>query len=190
MSKNNKVISISKTFDWYLTDIMPVVEHYTLQFMYGEHGLYTHTAAVVFRGIDYALSADKDPTSVVLACACHDMARISDDEDPMHGPNAVPLANKVMDEIGGISNDTRRRILYAVSNHFSHKPIKAPDSISAWTWDADRTRRSWYGGYRPQFFTTQRAHYVASHDAGEYLEFMRQNMSQFARRKIQLSESY
>ena len=183
-------ITIAKTFDWYLTEIMPVVEKYTLQPVDGEHGLYTHTAAVVFRGIDYALSYSRKPNSVVLACAFHDMARINDGTDFMHGANAVPLANMAMDEIGDIGNDTRHRILYAVGNHSSPKPIRAPDYISAYTWDADRTRRAWYGGHHPQFFTSHRAQKVAAGRAAEYLEFMRLNMSAHARGIIELGESY
>jgi len=188
MSKNK--ITIAKAFDWYLTEIMPVVEKYTLQPVGGEHGLYTHTAAVVFRGIDYALSYGRKPNSVILACAFHDMARINNAKDLMHGANAVPIATMAMDEIGGVANDTRRRILYAVENHFSQRPIRAPDYISAYTWDADRTRRAWYGGHRPQFFTSPRAQYVASHAAAEYLEFMRHNMSAYARGIIEVSEYY
>jgi len=186
MAKNK--FSISKTFDWYLMDIMPIVEKYTLQPNYGEHGLYTHTAAVVFRGIDFATNLGKNPTSVVLACAFHDMARISNDEDPTHGPNAVPLANKAMDEIGNLGTTTRRLITYAVENHDSE--LTPPNYISACSWAADRVRRAWYGGYQPKYFATPRAQYVAANAAADYLEFMRHNMSEYARKIIELSESY
>lgn len=186
MAKNN--FSISKTFDWYLIDVMPVVEKYTLQPNYGEHGLYTHTAAVVFRGIDFAIDRSKNPISVALACAFHDMARINNKEDPNHGPNAVPLAIKAMNEIDGINNNMRDFITYAVKYHDSD--LIPPNYIAAFSWAADRVRRAWYGGYHPKYFATPRAHYVASHVAADYLEFMRRNISEYARKIIELSEYY
>ena len=179
---------ISKTFDWYLMDIMPVVEKNMIQSRNGYHGLYTHTAAVVFRGIDYALNLAKDPNGVVLACAFHDMARMNDGNDIVHGPNAVPLAEQAMNEIGNLDYNTRESIIYAVKNHSFN--IKAPDYISACLWDADRTRLAWECGYQPKYFITRRAQMVASNAATKYLEFMRRNMSEYARKIIELGESY
>ena len=181
-------ISISKTFDWYLTEIMPVVEKYAIQQKKGYHGLYMHTAAVVFRGIDYALALGQDTTGVVLACAFHDMARTHDGDDTIHGPNAIPLAEQVMNEIIPLDFGTRESIIYAVKNHSLN--LKAPDYISACLWDADRTRLARECGYYPKFFTSQRAQYVASHPVAEYLKFMQQNMSARARGIIELGECY
>jgi len=183
------IYSISKTFDWYLMDIMPVVEKYAIQSKNGYHGLYTHTAAVVFRGIDYALSLGKKPNPVVFACAFHDMARINDGNDTIHGPNAIPLAETVMDKVDSLDYNTRESIIYAVKNH-SLKNLAPRDYISACLWDADRTRLAWECGYHPNFFTTQRAHRVASGTANEYLKFMQKNMSSRARGIIELGEYY
>lgn len=181
--------SISTTFDWYLTEIMPVVEKYAIQQNGGYHGLYTHTAAVVFRGIDYALALGQDTTGVVLACAFHDMARTHDGDDTIHGPNAIPLAEQVMNEIIPLDFGTRESIIYAVKNH-SLKNLVPRDYISACLWDADRTRLAWERDYHPNFFTTPRAHRVASGTANEYLKFMQQNMSARARGIIELGENY
>ena len=186
MAKNN--FSISKTFDWYLMDIMPVVEKYTLQPNYGEHGLYTHTAAVVFRGIDFAMANSKNPAGVVFACAFHDMARINNNEDHDHGSNAVPLAISAMNDIGGISNDMRNFIIYAIKYHDSK--LKPTNYIAMHSWDADRVRQAWYSGYYPKYFSSTRAQYVASHAAADYLKFMRRNMSEYARKIIEISECY
>ncbi len=183
----NKV-SISKTFDWYLTEIMPIVEKYAVQSKKGYHGLYTHTAAVVFRGIDYALSLGEKTDAIVLACAFHDMARIHDGNDTIHGPNAIPLAHQAMDQIGNIGYDTRESIIYAIKNHSLN--LKAPDYISACLWDADRTRLAWECGYQQKFFTTRRAQKIASGSATDYLEFMKKNISTHARQIIELGESY
>lgn len=187
MSQNNNLIS--KTFDWYLMDVLPVVEKYAIQPRDGYHGLYTHTAAVVFRGIDYANSLDKKINNVVLACAFHDMARVNDWADYEHGKNAIPMAERVMDEIGGIESNVRESILYAIKNHSLN--LAAPDYVSACLWDADRTRLAWECGYHPRFFATNRAKVVASGAAREYLEFMKNNMSAYARKIIQqTSECY
>ena len=182
-------ISISKTFDWYLTEIMPVVEKHAIQSKYGYHGLYTHTAAVVFRGIDYVLSLGKEPKPVVFACAFHDMARINDGNDTIHGPNAIPLAETVMDKVDFIDYNTRESIIYAIKNH-SLSNLVPRDHISACLWDADRTRLAWECGYYSNFFTTPRAHKVASQPAEEYLKFMQQNISLRARGIIELGECY
>lgn len=181
-------ITIAKTFDWYLMEIMPVVEKYAIQSKDGYHGLYTHTAAVVFRGIDYARSLGEKPDNVVLACAFHDMARIHDGNDSIHGPNAIPLAEQVMQDLGHLDYNSHESIIYAVKNHSLN--LQAPDYISACLWDADRTRLAWECGYHPQFFVGHRAQKVAAGRAAEYLEFMRQNMSAHARGIIELSESY
>lgn len=185
MSQNN---IISKTFDWYLMDVLPIVEKYAIQPRDGYHGLYTHTAAVVFRGIDYANSLNKNPNNVVLACAFHDMARVNDWADFEHGENAVPMAERVMDEMSVVKIH-REPIIYAVKNHSLN--LSAPDYVSACLWDADRTRLAWGYGYYPQFFATDRAKAVASGVASEYLEFMKNNMSAYARKIIQqMSECY
>lgn len=181
-------ITISKTFDWYLTEIMPIVEKYAIQPKKGYHGLYTHTAAVVFRGIDYALSLGEKPDNVTLACAFHDMARMHDGNDTIHGPNAVPLAEQVMHEIDQLDYNSRESIIYAVKNHSLN--LQAPDYISACLWDADRTRLAWECGYHPQFFVGRRAHKVATGRAAEYLEFMQHNMSARARQIIEINECY
>ncbi len=181
--------SISKIFDWYLMDIMPIVEKYAIQSKNGYHGLYTHTAAVVFRGIDFAINLDKPTMPVIMACAFHDMARTHDGCDMEHGQNAIPLASCVMDDVGTIDNNVRSSIVFAIKNH-SFNNLPAPDYISACLWDADRTRLSWECGYHSKFFTTRRAQHVASNAATEYLEFMRHNMSEYARKIIELSESY
>ncbi|MBR2285936.1 MAG: HD domain-containing protein [Alphaproteobacteria bacterium] len=173
---------ISSTFDWYLMDIMPIVSQNAIQQKYGYHGLYTHTAAVVFRGIDYALNLGKSPKNVVLACAFHDMARVTDGDDTQHGANAVPMALRVMDEIGNIDIKSRDSIAYAIKNHSFN--LVAPDYVSACLWDADRTRLAWELGYNSRFFATQRAKTVAAGNANQYLQFMNQNMSDYARNII------
>jgi hypothetical protein len=175
-------VSISKYFDWYLMDIMPIVERNAIQQKYGYHGLYTHTAAVVFRGIDYALNMGKSPQDVILACAFHDMARTTDGDDTQHGANAIPMALRAMDTIGNIDIKSRDSITYAIKNHSFN--LVAPDYVSACLWDADRTRLAWELGYNPRFFATQRAKTIAAGNANQYLQFMNQNMSDYARNII------
>ena len=180
MQDQNKMIS--STFDWYLTEIMPIVSQNAIQQKYGYHGLYTHTAAVVFRGIDYALALGQKPGAVVLACAFHDMARTHDYDDAEHGRNALPVARRIMGQMGNIAPETQKSILYAIENHSFN--LTAPDYISACLWDADRTRLAWDLGYDPRFFATNRAKLVASRNPDEYIAFMRRNMSQYAQRII------
>ena len=96
MDLSEKESQIRKYFDFYQNKILPEVEKLATQRKEGYHGLYTHTDAVVFRAIDYALELGKDPMPVVFAAACHDMARTHDLYDKEHGQNALPLAKQVM----------------------------------------------------------------------------------------------
>ena len=180
MSHENKVISL--TFDWYLRNVLPVVCRIAPQSKLGYHGLYTHTSAVVFRGIDYALSLSKNPKPVVLACAFHDMARTDDGPDLTHGENAIPMVNAIFRDCIPVPQPYRDSIIYAVKNHTIG--TVAPDYISACLWDADRTRLAWEMGYDAQFFTTQRAKLVARSKYEVYLPFMKRNMSEYARKII------
>ena len=170
---------ISQTFDWYLRDVLPIVSRNAIQQKYGYHGLYTHTSAVVFRGIDYALAMGREPRPVVLACAFHDMARTHDFADMTHAENAISIVNIIFQNHFPLSANCTASIKYAVKNHTIG--TIAPDYISACLWDADRTRLAWECGYDPQFFTTDRAKKIASGNADEYIRFMRDCMSQYAR---------
>ena len=187
---SNKDNLITLTFDWYLREILPIVSKNAIQQKYGYHGLYTHTAAVVFRGIDYALAVGQEPKSVVLACAFHDMARIHDGDDCEHGKNALPLAQRALAQMSySVSAQERDAIMFAVQNHPMN--IDAPDFISACMWDADRTRLAWECGFRDRFFVTKRAKQVASGNASEYINFMSNKMSAYAHSVItQLSKIY
>lgn len=175
----NKNRFITSTFDWYLQNVLPIVSQNAIQRKYGYHGLYTHTSAVVFRGIDYALALGQNPKPVVLACAFHDMARINDYDDLEHGKNAIPLAQRLLLEIPyQISPIERNAIMFAVENHSLN--LDAPDYISACLWDADRTRISWECGYEDRFFTTQRAKQIASSNGDKYITFMAKRLSEYA----------
>ena len=187
--KPNK-FQIKNTFDWYLTNVLPVVEHRAIQNKYGYHGLYTHTNAVVFRGIDYALSIEKSPEIVALACALHDIARTNDTPDPEHGQRAIPLADRIISEVPYVlTRPERDSILYAVANHTTG--MLAPDYISACMWDADRTRISWECGFDAKFFTTEYAKQVSKNSPEEYLQFMRQHLSHRALRIMgELNKQY
>lgn len=174
---------INKAFKFYLKDLKPLVAKVALQKPDGMHGLNTHTNAVVFRGIDYALHMDQDPIPVVFACAFHDMARTDDSQDTEHGKHAVPMAIKIMKQFPYLlDQDTRFSILYAILNHTTGKI--AQDYISACLWDADRTRMAWHYGFEDGFFNTNRGKYVAQHWK-KYLEFQR-----FCFPKINWSKQY
>lgn len=170
---------ITYTFDWYLRNVLPIVSQNAIQQKYGYHGLYTHTAAVVFRGIDYALALDKDPKPVVLACAFHDIARTNDGPDMMHGENAIPIVSKIFREHLPIPTNYAESIISAVKNHTTG--TVAPDYISACLWDADRTRLSWEWGFEERFFATLRAKQVAAANGDDYVAFMVNQMSEYAR---------
>ena len=157
-------------FLFYQTELQPLIAQEGTQRLKGMHGLNTHTTAVVFRGIDYALHMGADPLPVVFACAFHDMARTHDNFDTEHGKNAVPMAIKIMKQFPNLlDQDTRSSILFAVLNHTNGQT--APDYISACLWDADRTRMAWQYGFDEKFFNTNRGKYVARHRI-PYLEYL------------------
>ena len=165
---NPPVSEIQKNFNKYLKQLYPLVSKICTQEKTGMHGLETHTAAVVFRGIDYALSLKENPWPVILACAFHDMARTNDDFDTEHGKNAVPMAEQIMQKLQ-IKKQIQESVKFAIINHTTG--IVAPDYISACLWDADRTRLAWEYGYKPNYFNTLRAKQIASSDYNKYIKF-------------------
>lgn len=163
---------IKELFDFYKNNIRPLVEKMGTQQLVGYHGLQTHTDAVVFRGIDYALNMKESALPVVFACAFHDMARTDDGFNLNHGPDAVPMAKIIMGKFQHMINTKEfDSILYAIANHTNG--VTAPDYISACLWDADRTRLSWECGFDPAFYNTERGKKIASDKAEHYLQFQR-----------------
>ena len=165
---NPSVSQIKKSFIAYQEKIYPLIAQICTQEMDGMHGLDTHTAAVVFRGIDYALSLHQNPLPVMFACAFHDMARTNDEFNIEHGKNAVPMAKEIMRKFK-LDRETQQSINFAITNHTIG--IVAPDYISACLWDADRTRLSWGYGYEPNYFNTLRAKQIASSNYKKYIKF-------------------
>ena len=170
MKQLEKENQIREYFDFYQREVLPEVEKWGFQQEDGYHGLYTHTKAVVFRAIDYALELGKNPVPVIFAAACHDMARIGNGPEKKHGPDALPLAEKVMEKFPKLLNETERQ---AVSRaiEFHTEGQKAPDYISACLWDADRTRLAWDFGYHAEYFNTDYAKRIASHGAEQYTDW-------------------
>ena len=168
MEKSEKKAKIRKYFDFYQKKVLPEVEKLATQERENYHGLHTHTDAVVFRAIDYALELGQNPMPALFAAACHDMARVNDDYDAEHGPRAVPLAQKVMAKFSDkLSKQEKFAVLQAIHNHTDGET--APDYVSACLWDADRTRLSWEMGYHEHYFNTPYAKEIASGDAKKYI---------------------
>lgn len=170
------LIEMRKYFNFYQTNILPRVQLCSTQNPNGCHALDKHTSAVVFRGIDYALSLGENPIPVIFAGAFHDMARKHDGFDISHGVNAVPNAQKIMNKfpknLYELSVTEKNRIIFAIINH-TNDNISAPDYVSECLWDADRTRMSWEYGFNAKYFNTERAKYVASHPAVDYINFQK-----------------
>lgn len=168
MEKLEKKAKIREYFNFYQKEILPEVEKLATQQKEGYHGLHSHTDAVVFRALDYALELGENPMPVLFAAACHDMARTHDFYDTEHGPRAVPLAKKVMAKFKNkLTEEEQLSVLQAIQHHTEGGT--APDYISACLWDADRTRLSWERGYNEIFFNTAYAKTVASGSAQEYI---------------------
>lgn len=168
MEKLEKKIQIRQYFNFYQKKVLPVVEKLATQKKEGYHGLHTHTDAVVFRAIDYALELGQNPMPALFAAACHDMARTHDFYDEMHGPNAVPLAKKVMEKFKDkLTEEEQNSVCYAIRNHT--EGTQTNDYVAACLWDADRTRLAWERGYNEIFFNTTYAKKMASGDPQEYI---------------------
>ncbi|MBR6231797.1 MAG: HD domain-containing protein [Alphaproteobacteria bacterium] len=168
MEKLEKDAQIKEYFDFYQKKVLPYVKKYATQPLKGYHGLEDHTDAVVFRAIDYALELGKNPIPVIFAAACHDMARINDNEDPGHAERALPLAQKVMNRFPKRLTDTEKEtVLTAIRMHTTGS--QASDYICACLWDADRTRLAWERGYHEKYFNTEYAKKIASGDAKTYI---------------------
>ena len=162
---------IKRYFTFFEKDLLPRIEAsgLALQKKDGWQGLETHSKGVVFRGIDYALSINKNPIPVIFAAALHDIAKTTTSEKN-HEIKAIPIAKKIMLQYRDlISKEEENAILYAIANHTKGKT--PPDYISACLWDADRTRVAWILGYQESYFYTNRAKEVATKDAEEYLDY-------------------
>ena len=172
MKKLTKDAQIKEYFDFYQQKVLPKVQKLATQPKYGYHGLLTHTDAVVFRAIDYALELGENPMPVIFAAACHDMARINDFEDLGHAERALPLARKVMNRFPKrLTEVEKETVLSAIRHHTTG--TQASDYISACLWDADRTRLAWERGYHEKYFNTPYAKKIVSGNAAEYIK--RQN---------------
>ena len=168
MKKLSKESQIREYFNFYQKKVLPYVEKYATQKLDGYHGLHTHTDAVVFRAIDYALELGKNPMPVLFAAACHDMARTHDDYDEIHAEAALPLAQKVMNRFPRRLTDTEKEtVLTAIRTHTIG--TLTTDYICACLWDADRTRLAWERGYHERYFNTPYAKKIASGDAKKYI---------------------
>jgi len=168
MKQISKETQIRQYFSFYQQKVLPEVEKLATQKKDGYHGLHTHTDAVVFRAIDYALELGKNPMPVLFAAGCHDMARTNDCYNEDHGPRAVPLAQKVMNKFKSkLTEEERSSVCSAIENHTTG--TQTNDYISACLWDADRTRLAWERGYYEGYFNTAYAKKVASGDAREYI---------------------
>lgn len=169
---------IRKYFDFYEQEVLPIIKsnNRVTQRDYWFHWLCTHTDAVVFRGIYYALYLNENPTPVIFACGFHDLARTDDEYNETHWERAVPIAREIMDSFSGVLTDTQKEsIIYAVENHTIW--LKAPDYIqpfdyiSVCLWDADRTRLWWIYWYEPSLMSSEEAKKIASWDAKDFLRF-------------------
>lgn len=168
MEELEKKAQIRKYFDFYQEKVLPEVKKLATQAEKGYHGLDTHTDAVVFRAIDYALELGENPIPVLFAAACHDMARTNDNYDTEHGPRAVPLAKKVMAKFKNmLTEEEKFSVLYAIKNHTIG--TQTNDYVAACLWDADRTRLAWEWGYFEHYFNTAYAKEKASGDSRKYI---------------------
>lgn len=163
---------LKEYFNFYQNEVLPQIRTIpeVTQKDYGYHGLLTHTEWVVIRWIFFALSMDKNVYPVIFACAWHDLARVDDYHDELHWPNAVPIVSKLMDMFNDLlTEDEKEKVKNAVKNHTIW--VLAPDYISACLWDADRCRLAWEGDFYEKYFNTEMWKYIASHDAGGFIEF-------------------
>jgi len=183
--KSIKESKIREYFDFYQTKVLPEVEKLATQKKEGYHGLHTHTDAVVFRAIDYALELGQNPMPVLFAAACHDMARTHDFYDETHGENALPMAQKIMHKFKNELTDSEKQsVLLAIKDHTTGG--NATDYISACLWDADRTRLSWERGYCEAFFNTEYGKKVASGDAKKYITWQNEVLGRTNKEKEDL----
>ena len=175
MKKLSKASQIREYFSFYQKKVLPVVEKYATQELGRYHGLHTHTDAVVFRAIDYALELKQNPMPVLFAAACHDMARMNNGADEGHAERAVPLARKVMNRFPKRLSDVEKEtVLTAIRTHTTGE--QTSDYVCACLWDADRTRLAWERGYHEKYFNTAYAKKVASSPAMDYITWQNKTL--------------
>ena len=166
---------IRNAFSFYKDEILPLIikNPKVTQKKEWYHWLYTHTQNVVFRGICYAISLWEDPIPVILACACHDLARKNDSYDTEHWKNAVPITQEIMNnEKFNLNKEQKSQIIDAISNHTIWQ--KTSNYVAACLRDAGRTRLSWERGYCEDFFNTELWKKIASWDKENFIKFQNQ----------------
>ena len=164
--------AINKYFSFYENEVLTKIRTISdvTQNDYWYHWLLTHTEWVVFRWIYFAVSMNENPIPVIFACASHDLARTNDWNCFKHWPDAVHIAEKLMDMFNDLlSDEEKEKVKCAVKNHTIW--TIAPDYISACLRDADRVRLSWERGYDERFFNTKPWKEIASWKPRDFLEF-------------------
>lgn len=127
----------------------------------GYHGI-EHTKMVGRFALDLSVALNQNPIPGLFAAALHDCARKHNYYDEEHGPNAVPVANKLFkkDISLFLNKKEQSQIITAIKNHTIG--MNATDIISAILWDSDRIRLSWDRTYKPEFFSTAPGRKIAS----------------------------
>lgn len=173
-------------YQLYFNQILPQIAEITTQSKYGYHGL-SHTSQVAMFGIDLAFSINQDALPVLLAAGLHDCARTNDAWCTEHGPRAVLVGRKfLLRHYADLSEQTIRKILYAVENHTVG--TVAPDEVSACLWDGDRIRLSWEHGFRPEFFNTARGREIAGMDTDGQRKYIENQDAFLIRNRIKTRE--
>ena len=170
----------------YFNQVLPQIAEITTQSRYGYHGL-SHTNQVAMFGIDLAYSINQEALPVLLAAGLHDCARTNDEWCTEHGPRAVLVGRDFLSKhYQQLSEQTTRKILYAVGNHTIG--TVAPDGVSACLWDGDRIRLSWENGFRPEFFNTKRGREIAGLNIDGQRQYIAEQDAFLIRNRIKTRE--
>lgn len=155
--------------------LMPKIEKISLQkknnLQY--HGLW-HTEQVAMLSIDIAIKENRNPLPILLAAGLHDCARTTDDKDPNHGVNCMPIAENFLNSFPDknlVSSYDKRQIVEAIVFHnvSSSRPKNNP--ILDCLQDADSMRLLWSGHQR---FTpnTNTGRYLAQYSSYEQIKYL------------------
>lgn len=111
-----------------------VLEEYTLP-LTGYHGV-AHWARVLENGEKLALETGADADVVRLFSVLHDSRRVSEANDPLHGPRAAEFAHRLRGKVFEVTNEQFRLLTDACAGHTHER--SHPEITVQTCWDADR----------------------------------------------------
>jgi len=116
-------------------EFVDVLRHEFVLDINGVHGI-PHWSRVRLNALMLAKETGADTEVIEYFSFLHDIARLSEDGDPSHGPRAVNLIKARLWKHLYLNDDQMEILFYAIAGH--SEGLTSDDATVATCWDADR----------------------------------------------------